>query len=140
MAKRNADSGGEYAVGFAKPPESGQFKKGETGNPKGRPKGSKNLTTIVLKESRELVRVNGPHGTRMVSKIEAAVMQLTNKSAQGDLRASRELFAQVQRAEGASTQIPTHEEMSEADKKMMQRMLDRMKARPTDVDSRKEGR
>src|SRR5271163_389173 len=99
MAKRNIVSAEEYAVGFAKPPQSSQFKKGESGNPKGRPKGSVGLHTLILKASRERVRVNGPDGIRMVSKIEAAAMQLSNKSAQGDLRATRELFVLVQRAE-----------------------------------------
>jgi hypothetical protein len=30
----------EYKVGYGKPPRSGQFKRGNSGNPKGRPKGS----------------------------------------------------------------------------------------------------
>ena len=54
----------QYEVGYGKPPRSGQFTKGKSGNPKGRPKGSKNLASIVLRESRQPVRVNGPGGTR----------------------------------------------------------------------------
>ncbi len=53
----------------------------------------------MLKESRQPVLVNGPRGSHKVTKIEAAMMQLGNKSAQGDLRASREFFALVQRSE-----------------------------------------
>jgi len=140
MAKRNTGSAGEYAVGFAKPPRSNQFKKGESGNPKGRPKGSVGLHTLILKASRERVRVNGPHGTRMVSKIEAAAMQLSNKSAQGDLRASRDLFVLVQRAEEAIMKQPTHEQMSEVDRKMMERMLERMQGLSTEADEPKEDR
>src|SRR5208337_3776685 len=87
-----------YKVGYGKPPKSGKFVKGISGNPKGRPKNSKNLTTTVLKESRQLVHIKGPHGTRAVTKLQAAVMQISNKSAQGDLRASREFFSLVQRS------------------------------------------
>jgi hypothetical protein len=71
-----------YEVGYSKPPASGRFAKGQSGNPKGRPKGSKNLATIVLRESRQTVRVNGPRGARSVTKLEATVMQLVNKAAQ----------------------------------------------------------
>jgi hypothetical protein len=140
MAKRNTDSGREYTVGFAKPPRSGQFKKGESGNPKGRPKGSVGLHTLILKASRERVRANGPDGIRMVSKLEAAAMQLSNKSAQGDLRAARDLFALVQRAEEAIMEQPNHERLSEADRKMMERMLERMQGLTTEAYEPKESR
>ena len=88
-----------YEIGYGKPPRSGQFRKGQSGNLQGRPKGSKNLATVVLRESRQKVRVNGPRGPRMVTKLEAAVMQIGNKAAQGELRAARELFSLVQRSE-----------------------------------------
>ena len=48
-----------YEVGFSKPPESGRFKTGQSRNTKGRPKGSKNFATVVLREARQRVRVNG---------------------------------------------------------------------------------
>ena len=37
----------EYEVGYGKPPKDSQFKKGESGNKRGRPKGVKNLKTEV---------------------------------------------------------------------------------------------
>jgi hypothetical protein len=60
----NDDS--SYEVGYGKPPTSGQYAKGKSGNPKGRPKGSKNLSTLVQQESRQLVRINGPRGPRKI--------------------------------------------------------------------------
>jgi hypothetical protein len=90
-----------YEVGYGKPPQSGRFTKGQSGNPKGRPKGSKNFATVVLREARQRVRVNGPRGTRTVTKLEAAMMQVGNQAAQGKLPAARELFSLVQQSEDA---------------------------------------
>ena len=36
------DKKGDYTVGYGKPPTATRFKKGQSGNPKGRPKGSRN--------------------------------------------------------------------------------------------------
>ena len=69
----------QFDVGYGKPPKSGQFRKGRSGNPRGRPKGTKNFASVVLRESRQPVRVNGPRGTRTVTKLEAAVMHRIKK-------------------------------------------------------------
>lgn len=37
----------DYPVGRGRPPKTGQFRRGESGNPQGRPKGSRNISTIV---------------------------------------------------------------------------------------------
>jgi hypothetical protein len=124
-----------YEVGYAKPPKSGQFEKGISGNPKGRPQGSKNLATVVLRESRQLVRVNGPHGSRKVTKLEAATMQLTNKAAQGDLRSQRELFSLVRTSEEATNSGVSPLTSHEMDQQVMQNMLRRMAQISTDATS-----
>lgn len=104
-----------YEVGYGKPPRSTQFRKGASGNPKGRPKGSKNFMSIVIAESRKKVRINGPRGVHTVTKLEATVMQLGNKSAQGDLRASRDFLALVQVAEATLATASDAGELNELD-------------------------
>ena len=40
MTETTSNSKREYEVGYKKPPKEGQFKKGQSGNPRGRPKGT----------------------------------------------------------------------------------------------------
>jgi hypothetical protein len=80
-------------VGFAKPPQTTQFQKGKSGNPKGRPKGARSISNILAKMGRERVRITTNGRVRSVTKLEAVFMQLINKAASGDIKATRELLA-----------------------------------------------
>ena len=57
------DDGGDYEVGYGKPPRHSQFVKGQSGNPRGRPAGAKNLKTLLNKALNELVIVTGMAGS-----------------------------------------------------------------------------
>lgn len=78
-----------YRVGYGRPPAETQFKLGQSGNPKGRAKGSRNLLTLVQKALDETVVVNVNGARRRMSKLEAAFTQQANKAAAGDPRAIR---------------------------------------------------
>lgn len=121
-----ADENAPYAVGYGKPPSEARFQKGRSGNPKGRPKGSKNLATIVLKESRQKVRINGSRGTRTVTKAEATVMQVANKSIQGDLRAARDFIDLIGRSEESAISGTGSLQISELDRQVIENLRRRM--------------
>jgi hypothetical protein len=76
----------DYEVGYGKPPKEMRFMQGKSGNPKGRPKGSKNLATSFIEVGREEITVTEGGRTRTMTKSDAVVHQLTNKAASGDPR------------------------------------------------------
>ena len=82
-----------YKVGYSKPPKAKQFKKGRSGNPKGRPKGSLNLATDLTAELSEQITVREDGRSRRVSKQRALIKSLLAKALQGDVRASAALLA-----------------------------------------------
>jgi hypothetical protein len=96
-ASTNAES--LKRVGYGFPPESTRFKKGVSGNPKGRPKGSLNVSTVFVKALRQKVVINEHGKRRTVTKLEAALKQLVNKAATGDLRALHQLLELARDAE-----------------------------------------
>jgi len=82
----------EDDVGYRKPPRSTQFAKGRSGNPRGRPPGAKNTTTLIKEAFDETVttRVNGR--PRSITKQEMALRQLANGAARGDAKALKLLM------------------------------------------------
>lgn len=74
-------------VGRGNPPKNTRFKKGMSGNIKGRPKGSKNLSTVLMEAARAQVTATIDGKPRRITKLQATAYQLANKAASGDPRA-----------------------------------------------------
>jgi hypothetical protein len=77
----------EYEIGYRKPPAKTRFKKGQSGNPKGRPKGIVNLKTDLAEELGAPVSILEGGRTRQISMQRAVVKRLMTKAANGELRA-----------------------------------------------------
>lgn len=84
---------GNCEVGFGKPPKHARFRKGLSGNPKGRPRGSRNASTLLDEALKERVTISENGRRRKVTKLEAILKQLVNKAAGGDHRATQLLLA-----------------------------------------------
>ncbi len=117
------DDGDDYEVGFGKPPKSGQFKKGQSGNPKGRPRDSKNLKTIMLRELSEKVTIKEGSKTRTLNRLEGIVKALTNSALHGKLGAIVKLLEMLERLQQTEATSAEPAPLSEADKELFDDFL-----------------
>jgi Family of unknown function (DUF5681) len=86
QARPGANS--NYQVGYGRPPTGSQFKKGTSGNPRGRPKHSKNMKTIIREALTSPVTVREGERTRRVPKIEGIVLRQVEAALKGDEKAA----------------------------------------------------
>jgi Family of unknown function (DUF5681) len=92
--EENADSSmaAPYSVGYGRPPKNTQFKKGRSGNPKGRPKGRRNLSSELRKLFTDPVIVHVRGKQRRVAAILALQHVQLNRALKGDHRAALAVF------------------------------------------------
>jgi Family of unknown function (DUF5681) len=90
------ESPAEPRVGYGNPPVATRFLPGVSGNPRGRPKGARNFNTIVAATVSERLTVTQNGRRKRITKLEAAVTQLVNRAAGGDLRSTQLLIGLIQ--------------------------------------------
>ena len=83
---------GGYDVGYGRPPVHTRFKPGESGNPRGRPKGSLNLISLLRKALHDRVEVVKQGRVKRISKFELALTQMVNRAVKGDARAMQQIL------------------------------------------------
>ena len=79
-------NGASYAVGYCRPPVHTRFKPGQSGNPSGRVKGSKNLRTLFHQILNEQIPLQDGTQTKKVTKAEALIRRLVIGALKGDSR------------------------------------------------------
>ncbi|MCB1420326.1 MAG: hypothetical protein KDJ74_15495 [Notoacmeibacter sp.] len=101
LATRPSDK--DYEVGYAKPPVESQFKKGKSGNPKGRPRGSRNkapalneerLKAIIMEEAYRTIKINEGSKQIAIPMAKAVLRSLAHNAVKGNTRAQR-LFSEM---------------------------------------------
>lgn len=94
-------NGGGSGAGYGQPPTATRFKKGRSGNPKGRPRGRHKETPYEAVLG-QMVTIREDGDTRQVTAAEAFLLQLARRGLEGDISAAR--YAMTVIAEGKSEQ------------------------------------
>ena len=125
MARKN------YKVGYGRPPKETQFKPGKSGNPKGRPRGAKNIDTMLRDTLMEKIEITENGKRKRLSKIEVLLKKCLNDALNGDQRAIDRLFRSfpalraAQAAENADSLASAHDPASDNEiLKELAKMLD----------------
>jgi hypothetical protein len=118
---------GGYKVGRGKPPLHSRFKKGRSGNPRGpRPK---NLPALLVRALDEPVVVTTDGHNRQITKREAVIAQLVDKSTGADLRATKILIDMLKDIEKRTGAVPPPEAplFMPADEEVVENLLARLR-------------
>jgi hypothetical protein len=90
-----ANNGNGAGIGYRRPPVHSRFKRGKSGNPKGRPKATASSASIAQKMLAEKVSLREGDSIRIVSKLEAVLHSLWRAAAKGDLKAIIALLSYI---------------------------------------------
>ena len=122
-------------VGFKNPPVASRFKPGTSGNPKGRPKGVRNLKDDLRDELGELIVVNDGNAERTISRQRAFIKALVDQAVAGDLRAATILATLCTRTFGADTEEEAEAPLPPDDRAILEKFLAReLDRRDAEVD------
>lgn len=125
MAKSKKPSRGDgYEVGYRKPPKASQFKKGQSGNPGGRKKGSLNLKTVYSEVYGEIIELTLNGEKRRVTGLAAMVIREFHLGLSGDGRVIGQVMNRFERFQ-ATEPSEGLEETTEDDRAIIERAIRR---------------
>jgi Family of unknown function (DUF5681) len=103
-----------YAIGKGRPPQHTRWKPGQSGNPKGRPKGSRPVGAILQDIVQQRVPVTENGKTRWIPALEVMLRRLANDAMRSDQRAIKLLLSLVDRyAQSPETALQFREMLAE---------------------------
>jgi hypothetical protein len=82
-SKHGNKANSNFKVGYGKPPRHTRFARGQSGNPRGRKKGVRNLASDVKRTLEVPVKLTERGKRKRVSTQEAVLMRFKGSSAQG---------------------------------------------------------
>jgi Family of unknown function (DUF5681) len=107
-----------YEVGYGRPPRAHQFKPGESGNPKGRPKGAKSEASIWQTRLNEKIEVREGGRVRRITVREAIVLRCIDDALKGNIKTANFVLGRSAAAEAGEVQ--ELDEMSKDDREVLE--------------------
>jgi hypothetical protein len=119
----------EGDIGYRRPPAKHQFQPGQSGNPKGRPKGRKNEATILasLLQRKIILRENGQ--PRRITILEAILLRFTEDSLKGNTKSAQFILNRYHTVCGGEERAADEDELTKNDKDIIRAFAQRIKRR-----------
>jgi len=130
--------GNDGEVGFAKPPVHSRFRKGCSGNAKGRPKGTKNLRTDLTEVLQERITVTEGDRKVKMSKQRAIVKTLIAKTLKGDSRSATTLLTTIFRVLDFADMATDVEQPLDANEQELMAVIDARRQRKAESSTKPE--
>ena len=96
MAKKPPDGPSEYEVGFRRPPKSSRWKPGQSGNPSGKKKGTKNYATILNSLAARKIKLTEQGRVRKISAHEGLYVNFFGRALKGDFKTAEFLLNKLE--------------------------------------------
>jgi len=112
-------------TGYKQPPNDHQFKPGRSGNPRGRPKGSRNLRTDLAEMMTKPIAIRENGKVKRISRQEAMLLGLYEKAVHGDVKAAKNIMDMIVKLNLASSSDKAVEISDEIDKTIIADFLRR---------------
>ena len=122
------DKESDYKVGPGRPPLHTRFKKGQSGNPGGR--SAKSVPALLAAALDETTHITTNGRRRKITKREAIITQMVDKSASADLRATKMLIDMINEVENKArvgVLPPEPRPLAAADKEVVQLFVARLR-------------
>ena len=98
---KRATKKGDGTVGYCRPPKQHQFRSGRSGNPKGRPRGSKNEATILREIMTRNIEIREGGRARKISVLAAILLRFAESALKGDAKSAAFLLNRYGAVKGA---------------------------------------
>jgi hypothetical protein len=115
-----------HEVGYGRPPRAHQFKPGESGNPRGRPKGAKSEASILQTRLNQKIEVREGGRVRKIPVLEAIYLRCIDDALKGNVKTASFLFSRYAAVQAGETQ--EIDEMSKDEREVLESFASRLEA------------
>jgi len=115
-----------YDVGYGKPPKHARWTKGQSGNPKGRPKRNRDITALVAALLDQRIVVRRGKTTKRVRRLDQLLHRIFDDALAGDPRLIRLVLDEARKGEARAEKDAPPTVFGEKDREVIDALLQRL--------------
>lgn len=113
----------DYEIGYRKPPKQSQWRKGQSGNSKGRPSKARTMQTIVSREANRAISIKENGRSSTMPAREVVVRNIVNNALKGDASAQKQMLILMNTFMPDETDATTPDALSPSDAALLEQLF-----------------